>query len=166
MLRPHPFYLFIFYRLRLPRLQFVEDLISSLSFLARRSHLYAQVLDDGRNAMYGPAQSEHLWTRTLLKRSQGQPITFRLFVTAAVRRNEVKNIIHSHVGHIRQLFIQTASEVPPTTVWGELQLFMSQNFYSFDYHRQNGMHITAVRNSSVPLSNAKSYPVHLPLISK
>lgn len=114
----------------------------------------------------GRTQNEHLWAWTILRRSKGQLITFFLYVTAPFQHNEVKRVMDSHAGHIHKLFVETKANVPPTAVWPEIQLFMSQNFLVFDYHQKEGMHVRVVRNTSsaAQLSHAKPYPlIDLPI---
>ena len=110
----------------------------------------------------GGTEREHSWTKVLLARSQCQPITFHLHVTAPFHRDEVKRVVYHHAGRIRKLAINSAVDVPPTMVWNEFQLFLSKDLELFDYRQHDGMRFTTVREkASHPF--AKSHPFQLPL---
>jgi hypothetical protein len=112
----------------------------------------------------GSAEGQHLWAKALLDRSQSQPITFHLYISAPFHRDEVKRVVCHHAGRIHKLIIRSEIDVPPTVVWIEFQLFMSKDLELFDYRQKDSMRVTTVRDP-LSSSHSKSYPFQLPLTS-
>jgi hypothetical protein len=107
-------------------------------------------------------ERQHWWTKVLLERSQGHPVTFHLYISAPFHRDEVKSILRRHAGCIHKLIIDSDIDLPPMVVWTEFQMFMLENLELFDYRQRAGMCVTVVRDMSYSLS-AKSCPFQLPL---
>lgn len=89
----------------------------------------------------------HLWSRLVLERSRGLPLTLHIYVTRLAYLDTIKDLLYTCVGRVRNLIIDSEVELPPATIWRGCPFLMSEDLEFFEYRQKDGARIITERDA-------------------